>query len=107
MKTKINTYIQIYLNNIELNIAVQENLKGEEDRLKNFGWFEISDGTIDAETCSWDNLDFFNGVSFELFKNECKDDLKRCGFSAKKVYKDINKLLKRAKKLKLINFENE
>ena len=93
----INTYVQLYLNNVELNIAVTEKLKGGKDRLKNFGWFEISDGTIDAETCSWDNLSFFNEVSFELFKNECKEDLKRCGFSAKKVYKDINKLMKRAK----------
>lgn len=107
MKTKINTYVQLYLNNVELNIAVTKGLKGEKDRLKNFGWFEISDGTTDGETCSWDNLSFFNDVSFEFFKNECKDDLKRCGFSPKKVYKDINKLLKRAKKLKLINFGNE
>ena len=44
----INTYVQLYLNNVELNIAVTEKLKGGKDRLKNFGWFEISDGTIDA-----------------------------------------------------------
>lgn len=104
---KINTYIQLYLNNIELNIAVTKNLKGEKDRLKNFGWFEISDGTINAETCSWDNLSYFFDVSYDSFKNECGEDLKRCGFGAKKVYKDINKLLKRAFKLNLLNYEGE
>lgn len=104
-KTKINTYVQFYLNNVELNISVTEDLKGEQDRLKNFGWFEISDGTIDGESCSWDNLNFFNGINFEIFKTGCRDDLKRCGFSSKKVYKDVNKLMKRAKKLNLLSFD--
>lgn len=105
MKTKIGTNVQLYLNNVELNIAVQEDLKGEEGNLKNFGWLEISDGTIDGETCSWDNLLFFYQLSLEDFKKECGKDLKRCGFGAKKTWKDINKLLKRAIKLKLLNFD--
>ena len=105
MKTKISTYVQLFLNDVELSIAVTENLKGEDGNLKNFGWFEISDGTIDGETCSWDNLEFFYDLSFKDFKKECGDDLKRCGFGAKKVYKDINKLLKRAFKLNLLKYE--
>lgn len=107
MKSKINTYVQLYLNNVELNISVTENLKGEKGRLKNFGWFQISDGTTNAETCSWDNLNYFFDCTYGSFKNECGDDLKRCGFGAKKVYKDINKLLNRAKKLNLLDFERE
>lgn len=102
MKTKIDTYVQLYLNNIELNISVTKNLKGEMDILKNFGWFEISDGTINSETCSWDNLSYFFDLSLENFKKECGEDLKRCDFGAKKVYKDINKLLKRAFKLGIL-----
>lgn len=105
MKTKIGTYVQLYLNNVELNIAVQEDLKGETDRLKNYGWFEISDGSINGETCSWDNLQFFFNLSLKDFKKECGEDLKRCGFGAKKTWKGINKLLKRAIKLKLLNFD--
>ena len=103
MKTKISTYVQLFLNDVELSIAVTENLKGETDRLKNFGWFEISDGTLDGETCSWDNLCYFYDLSFKDFKEECGDDLKRCGFGAKKTYKSINKLLKRAFKLELLS----
>lgn len=102
MKTKISTYVQLFLNNVELNIAVQEDLKVENDRLKNFGWFEISDGTISGETCSWDNLCFFYDLSLKDFKRECGEDLKCCGFGAKKTWKDINKLLKRAFKLELL-----
>ena len=103
MKSKISTYVQLHLNNVELNIAVTKNLKGKKEQLKNFGWFEISDGTIDGETCSWDNLSYFLDATYDSFKNECGDDLKRCGFGAKKTYKDINKLLKRAFKLELLS----
>lgn len=102
MKTKIGTYVQLYLNNVELNISVTEDLKREEGNLKNFGWFEISDGTINGETCSWDNLSYFFNLSFKDFKKECGDDFKRCGFGAKKTWKDINRLLKRAIKLNLL-----
>lgn len=103
MKTKIDTYVQLFLNDVELSISVTEDLKKEDGILKNYGWFAISDGTRDGETCSWDNLKFFFDLSFKDFKEECGDDLKRCGFGAKKTYKDINKLLKRAFKLNLLN----
>ena len=103
MKTKIGTYVQLFLNDAELSIAVQKDLKGETEVLKNFGWFKLSDGTINGETCSWDNLEFFYDISFKKFKEECGEDLKRCGFDAKKTYKDINKLLKRAFKLNLLS----
>jgi hypothetical protein len=105
MKTKISTYVQLFLNSVELNIAVTEDLKGERSNLMNFGWFEISDGTISGETCSWDNLQFFYNLSLKDFKRECGEDLERCEFGAKKIWKDINKLLKRAIKLKLLNFD--
>lgn len=108
MKDKINkddvqTYIQFYLDEVELNISVKEDLGRQEERLKNFGYIQVSTGHIDKEDCFWDNLSYFLNCRKKEFKRECKKELQQKGFQDwKGIYKKIKILLKRAKKLKLI-----
>ena len=105
MEDKISTDIKFYLNNIELVISVTDKLTRQEGALKNFGYIRVSTGTIDEEECFWDNIDFFISAGKKEFKEECKGDLKKCNFPVKETYKTIKKLLKRAKKLKLLSDE--
>ena len=100
----ITTYVQLYLNDIELNIAVKENLSGyeEHESLYRFGHFEIKDGKIGDKPLFWDNLTFFLECDKKEFKEECKKELKEKGYNWKETYTDIKILLKRAKKLKLL-----
>lgn len=100
-KRKLNedilTYIQLFLNNVELNISVDKNLKRNKEYI--FGYFQITDNN---ETIYWDNIEFFIEAKKERFKKECGKELKEKGYDWKQTYKEIKTLLKRAKKLKLI-----
>lgn len=102
---KIQTYVQLFLNDVELNISVTNKLKRQEGNLKDFGFIQINNGGRDSETVFWDNLSFFYNVKYKAFKKECGDDLKKISFPPKKTYKTIKKLIKRAKKLDLISYE--
>ena len=105
MKNKINTYIQFYLDEIELNISIKDDLTGysENEPLYNFGYIQVSTGHINDEDCFWDNLDFFISAGKKEFKEECKKELQQKGFEDwKGIYNKIKILLKRAKKLNLI-----
>lgn len=104
-KTSIQTYVQLFLNNVELNIAVTKDLKREEERLKNIGYIQITEVGINEEKCFWDNIKFFFNLSFKEYKKECKEDLDNGGYDAKQTYKDIKRLLKRAHKMKIIDIE--
>lgn len=106
MKEKIQTYVQLYLKSISLYICVEDNLKPKEGNLKNFGWFEVSDVSRHGETFHWDKLNFFNDMSYIQFKSECTEDILKAGLKVKPTFKIITKLIKRAKKLKLLNYEN-
>lgn len=106
MKEKIQTYVQLYLKSISLYICVEDNLKYKEGNLKNFGWFEVSDGSKYGDTFHWDNLKFFNDMNYTQFKSECTEEILQAGLKVKPTFKTITKLIKRAKKLKLLNYEN-
>ena len=97
-KSSIKTYIQLFLNNVELNIEVTNTL----DAKKNFGYVRITDGGINTEPAFWDNLDFFVICDKKEFKKECKKELKEKGYNWKTTYKEIKTLLKRAKKLNIV-----
>jgi hypothetical protein len=104
MENKIGTYVRLYLNDIELNINVKEDLgRYEKDEaLHQFGYIEITDGRIEDKPLFYDNLTFFIECDKKEFKKECKTELKEKERNWKEVYKDIKTLLKRAKKLNII-----
>ena len=106
MKEKINTYVQLYLNNVELNLAVTEDLKCEEGNLKNFGYISITSGSIGEKGIFWDGIEYFLEVDYKTYKKECGKKLEKGGYEIKQTFKDIKRLLKRAKKLKILNFGN-
>lgn len=110
MKDKINTYVQFYLNNVELNLSVKDDLKRQDDRLKNFGFILVSDGMKDSKECFWDGIDWFIKTvlvddNYQEFRKDCREELKQANFKCKQTYKDIKKLLKRAQKLNLITIQ--
>lgn len=100
MKDKINTYVQLYLNDIELNISVTKDLKAQEG---NFGFFEITDGSLDTKPIFWDNILWVEEVGKKEFKKDMKEELSERGYDWIKVRKDCLKLLNRARKLKILN----
>jgi hypothetical protein len=104
MKKDINTYIQFLLDEVELNISVKEDLSGYKDfePLYQFGYFEITNGSIKDKPLSWDNLTFFISCGKKEFKKECKEGLKEKGLDWRETYKKVKTLLKRAKKLDLL-----
>jgi hypothetical protein len=101
---EIQTYVQLYLNDIELNISVKRDLDGYKDNepLYQSGYFQITDGKIEDKPLFWDNLTFFLECGKKEFKEECKTELKEKGYKWKETYKEIKTLLKQAKKLKLL-----
>jgi hypothetical protein len=102
--SEISTYVQLYLNDIELNIAVKKDLSGynEGHRLYQWGYIQITDGSIEDKPLFWDNLTFFLECGKKEIKEECKTELKEKGYNWKETYRDIKILLKQAKKLKLL-----
>ena len=104
MENKINTYVRFYLNDIELNICVKEDLSGykENEPLYRFGYFQITDGRIEDRPLFWDKVSYFIECGKKEFKKECKKELKEKEYNWKETYRDIKILLKRAKKLKLL-----
>ena len=102
MENKIQTYVQFFLDDVELNISVTDKLKKQKGALKYFGYIQIDSGSLDAHKCFWDNLTFFQNCDYKTFKEECKGDLEKGEYPVKQTYKAIKKLLKRAKKLNLL-----
>lgn len=102
MKDKIQTYVQLSKGYVVLNISITDDLKRQKGNLKNFGYFEITDGTINKESIFWDNLTFFLKASEEEVLKEIEKELLENGYKPKKILKQVNRLLKRAKKLKLL-----
>lgn len=98
----IQTYIQFYFEDVQLNLCITADLKRQEGNLKNFGYFEITDGRLEHKPLFWDNIDFFLECNKSGFKDECKKELVEAGYEWKEIYKIIKTLLKRAKKLKII-----
>jgi hypothetical protein len=102
MKDIIKTCVKLYIDDVELNLYVKEDLKREEGVLKNFGNIEITDGRLETKPIFWDGIDFFLKCDKKTFKKECKEELVAADYDWRKVYKIIKTLLKRAKKLKII-----
>lgn len=100
MKNKIQTSVQLYLNDIELKILVTRKLK-KKNTFLNSGYIEtpISEGKV----IFWDNLEFFINCGKKEFKIECMEDLNKANYNWEQVYEDIKTLLKRAKKLNIIS----
>ena len=104
-KDDVQTYIQFYLDEVELNISVKDDLSGhkEGEPLHNFGYIQISTGHKDNEDCFWDNVSFFVSAGKKEFKANFKKELEEKGLDWKEAYKKVKILLKRAKKLNLIS----
>ena len=98
----IQAYVQLYLNDVELNISVTDKLKAHDGNLKNFGFFEISDGGIDTKPIFWDGIEWTIKVGKKEFKKEMKKQLDKRNYNWKEVYHDVKALLKKAKELNLI-----
>ena len=102
MKNNIQTYVQFFLDDVQLCVAVTDKLKKQEGNLKGFGNFEIDSGNIGAHQCFWDNLSFFQECDYKQFKDACKEELDKGSYPVKQTYKAIKKLLKRAEKLNIL-----
>jgi hypothetical protein len=102
--SKVQTYIQFYSGDVELNISVKDDLTKhlENESLYHFGFFQITNGDLDDKPIFWDNLDFFISAGKKEFKRECKKDLKNKGYDWKEIYKQVKTLLDRAQKLNLL-----
>ena len=72
---KIQTYVQLFHENVELNICLKEDLSRQDDNLKNFGFIQVSTGGIREKPCFWDNIDFFIKRKKKKFKKECSKEL--------------------------------
>lgn len=101
---KIQTYIQLYHEDVELNICVKDDLSRQDEKLKNFGFIQVSTGSIKEKPCFWDNIDFFIKRKKKKFEKECGKELLKKGFEVDKTYESIKVLLERAKKLNLLHF---
>lgn len=102
MIDNIQTYVQLFLNDVELNISVTNTLDAQKGNLKNFGYFQITDGGVDTKPVFYDNLGFFIFCAKKEFKKGMKKRLEKRGYDWKTTYKEIKTLLKRAKELNLI-----
>lgn len=104
-KDDVQTYIQFYLDEVELNISVKDDLTGHKENkpLYNFGYFEISGGNIGEKPIFWDGIEWTLKVGKKEFKKEFSKELKEKGLDWKEAYKKVKILLKRAKKLNLIS----
>ncbi|WP_396180270.1 hypothetical protein [Flavobacterium sp.] len=103
MKDKIQTYVQFYLDEVELNISVKEDLtKHKEDEpLHKSGYIQITNGSSE-DTIFWDGIPWALKVGKKEFKKECKKELRQKGYNWKETYKKVKTLLKRANKLDLL-----
>jgi hypothetical protein len=99
---KINTYAEFWTGNVKLNISTTKKLKGVKGNMQNWGYFEITDGSIGGKDCWWDNLEYFINCGKKEFKQECKKELKEAGFDWREVYKDVKRVVKRAIDLGLL-----
>lgn len=101
MTKEIYTNVELYLNNTTLVVSVRDNLKKQEENLKNFGHIQVHDGSIHTTEVFWDNLTYFFEIDGEK-KKYIKKELKEKGQYYKGVVKDIKALIKRAKELDLL-----
>ena len=99
---KISTYIQLFKDDVELNLGVNEDLTPREG---DWGYIQITDGSIHTKPIFWDGIPLFLNCGKKEFKRECKKELKERGYKWKEVYKTIKELLNRAKELKIIIIE--
>ena len=105
--TKIHTSVELSIDSTTLNISTSDKLKSHKGNLKNFGYIQVTTGTVDEKPVFWDGIDFFLECGKKQFKKECEEDLDKAGFDCDTTYKSIKKLLKRAVKLKLLCIDKE
>ena len=100
---KIQTYVQFFLKEVELNICVGDKLERQEKQLKNFGYIQITDVGLNTKPIFWDGIEFFLSCTKAEFKKECKKELKLAGYDWKECFEIIQLLLKRALELNLLH----
>lgn len=98
-KEKINYTVELYLGDVALTICTDKKFKGGD---KNFGFITVGGLINDDKNCFWDNLDWFDGIKYKKFKEECEEELEDKGFNVIETFYSIKRLIKRAKKQKLI-----
>jgi len=98
----IHIYVKLYLDDVELNLSVKEDLTLQDGILKNFGYIEITNGDVETKPIFWDSINFFLSCGKKEFKKQCKPELKEQGYDWKETYTKIKQLLKRAKKLNIL-----
>lgn len=97
----IGTNLELWVNNVTLNIPLTKDLKKQKGNLKNFGYIQVHDGSIHTTEVFWDNLTYFFDID-KVKKKDIKKELKEKGQYYKGVVKDIKVLIKRAKELDLL-----
>jgi hypothetical protein len=107
--SKVQTYIQFYSGDVELNISVKDDLTKhlENESLHHFGYFQITNGDLDDKPIFWDNISWTSKVcnnkrGRKEFKKELKEQLKEKGYNWKEIYKQVKTVLDRAQKLNLL-----
>lgn len=103
MKDKIQTYVQLFKGDVQLTLLVDKKLKATSEYIKNLGYFEITNGTLNDKHLFLGNLLFFTEVDNISLLKEISEDLKEKGYKPKEILKHIKSLLKRAKKLKILS----
>ncbi len=106
-ENKVQAYVQLYLNDVELNISVSGKLKRQKGNLENFGFIEVSFGTKDSTVFLGDNLNYFIDCDKESFKIECGHLLKDKDYNVRETFKDVKRLIQKAIKLNLLTIDGE
>lgn len=102
IENNIHTFIELYKDDVEFNLSVKDGLTAQDGNLKNFGYIQITDGSIDTKPIFWDGITFFLSCGKKEFKKECKKELKEKGYNWKEIYTTIKELLNRAVELKIL-----
>lgn len=110
-KETIWTSVQLRIGDITLCVDTTNELTQRLDVLKNSGYIEIDLGQIGEKAIFWDNLNFFMGLTYNKFKEECRDDLREYearvseDLKTKQTFKIIKRLMKKAYQLNLLTKE--
>ena len=99
---KINTYAEFWAGNVKLNVSTTKKLKGVKGRMQNWGYFEITDGSLTTKPIFYDRLSFFMDCGRKEFKKECKEEIENIGLDWDEIFRDVKRVIKRAIKLGLL-----
>jgi hypothetical protein len=80
-KDSVQTYVQLFLDEVELNICVKDDLTyyRKHEPLYNFGFFQITNGNIEEKPIFWDGIEWTFEVGKKQFKADFKKELEKKG----------------------------